>query len=161
MSRTELRPHPGPAERRRPQLCAETAGHSCSSSECSSRSVMSGSLLPPGLQPARPLCASDSPGENTGVVAMLSTQGLNPGFPHCRRFLYQLSLQGSRALLSTTQPKIMPPSCSRLEIPFVPLGPLSMSAQCVFVQVGLSPLLKCSDFQGPLLGQIVPMWPWT
>ena len=46
---------------------------------------------------------------------MPSTQGLNPGFPHCRRFLYQLSLQGSRAPLSTTQPKIMPPSRSGLE----------------------------------------------
>ena len=30
-------------------------------------SVMSGSLKPHGLQPARPLCPWDSPGRNTGV----------------------------------------------------------------------------------------------
>ena len=39
----------------------------------------------------------DSPGENTGVGShallqgIFSTQGLNPGFPHCRQILTQLS----------------------------------------------------------------------
>ena len=39
----------------------------------------------------------DSPGKNTGVgchalfQGMLPTQGLNPGLPHCRQTLYQLS----------------------------------------------------------------------
>ena len=43
----------------------------------------------------------DSPGQNTGVgcYALLQgifpTQGSNPGLPHCRRILYQLSYQGS------------------------------------------------------------------
>ena len=43
----------------------------------------------------------DSPGKNTGVGchALLQgtfpTQGLNPGLPHCRQILYQLSYQGS------------------------------------------------------------------
>ena len=153
MSRTERRPRPGPAERRRPQLCAETAGRSCSSSECSSRSVVSGSLLPPGLQPSRPLCASDSPGENTAVVAMPSTQGLNPGFPHCRRFLYQLSLQGSRAPLSTTQPKIMPPSRSGLERDsFCPPGTfISVSPMC-FCSGWPEPAIKMLGFPGPPSG---------
>ena len=43
----------------------------------------------------------DSPGKNTrvGCHAILQgifpTQGLNPGLPHCRWILYQLSYQGS------------------------------------------------------------------
>ena len=47
----------------------------------------------------------DSPGKNTGVgcYALLQgifpTQGLNPGLPHCRRILYQLSHQGSPRIL--------------------------------------------------------------
>ena len=46
----------------------------------------------------------NSPGQNTGVGSLsllqriLPNQGLNPGFPHCRRFLYQLSHQGSPIL---------------------------------------------------------------
>ena len=43
----------------------------------------------------------DSPGKNTGMgghalpQGIFSTQGLNPGLPHCRWILYQLSHQGS------------------------------------------------------------------
>ena len=43
----------------------------------------------------------NSPGQNTGVGSlsllqgMFPTQGLNPGLPHCRQILYQLSHQGS------------------------------------------------------------------
>ena len=43
----------------------------------------------------------DSPGKNTGVgchvvlQGVFPTQGLNPGLPHCRQILYQLSYQGS------------------------------------------------------------------
>ena len=43
----------------------------------------------------------DSPGKNTGggchalLQGLLPTQGSNPGLPHCRRILYQLSCQGS------------------------------------------------------------------
>ena len=43
----------------------------------------------------------DSPGENPGVSChallhgIFPTQGLNPGLPHCRQFLYRLSRQGS------------------------------------------------------------------
>jgi len=44
----------------------------------------------------------DSPGQNTGVGScsllqeIFPTQQLNPGLPHCRRTLYQLSHQGSK-----------------------------------------------------------------
>ena len=43
----------------------------------------------------------DYPGKNTGVgchallQGIFPTQGLNPGLPHCRLILYQLSHQGS------------------------------------------------------------------
>ena len=41
------------------------------------------------------------PGQNTGVCSwsllqgIFPTQGLNPGFPHCRQILHCLSHQGS------------------------------------------------------------------
>ena len=64
------------------------------------RSIVSDSLRPHGLQPARLLCPWNSPGQNTGVGSLsllqgiFPTQGLNPGLPHCRRILYQLSHKG-------------------------------------------------------------------
>ena len=51
----------------------------------------------------------DSPGKNTGVgchalfQGIFPTQGLNPGLPHCRRILYQLSCQGSTFKQSFSQ----------------------------------------------------------
>ena len=56
-----------------------------------SHSVMSDSLQPHGLQPARLL--GDSPGKNTGVgyhallQRIFPTQGSNPGLLHCRQTL--------------------------------------------------------------------------
>ena len=61
-----------------------------------SRSVMSNSLQHHGLY--NPW---NSPGQNTGVGScsllqgIFPTQGSNPGLPHCRWILYQLSYQGS------------------------------------------------------------------
>ena len=66
-----------------------------------SHSVVSDSLWPHGLQPARLLCPWDSPGKNTGVDShdllqgIFPTQGSNPGLPHCRWILYHLSHQGN------------------------------------------------------------------
>ena len=65
-----------------------------------SRSVLSDSLQTHGLHSTR-----NSPGQNTGVgslsllQAIFPTRGLNPGLPHCRQFLYQLSHQGSPRIL--------------------------------------------------------------
>ena len=60
----------------------------------SESSVMSHSLWPHGL------CSQlNSPGQNTGVGSLslhqgiFPTQGSNPGLPHCRKILYQLSYQ--------------------------------------------------------------------
>ena len=47
----------------------------------------------------------DSPGKNTGMgchvllQGIFPTQGLNPGFPHCRWILYHLSQQRSPRIL--------------------------------------------------------------
>ena len=64
--------------------------------KCESRSVVSYSLRPRGLY-----SPCNSPGQNIGVNSgsllqgIFPTQGSNPGLPHCRQILYQLSHQGS------------------------------------------------------------------
>ena len=62
-------------------------------------SVVSDSLRPHGLY-----SPWNSPGQNTGVgshslLQIFPTQGSNPGLPHCRWILYQLSHQGSPRIL--------------------------------------------------------------
>ena len=72
-----------------------------------SHSVMSDSLWPHGLQPARLLCPWDSPfsRQYTGVgchallQGIFLTPGSNPSLPHCRWILYHLSHQGSPFLI--------------------------------------------------------------
>ena len=65
------------------------------------KSFMSNSLWPYGLSPARLLCPWDSSGKNTRVdchfliQGIFSTQGSNPGLPHCRQILYLLHHEGS------------------------------------------------------------------
>ena len=65
-----------------------------------SRSVVSDSLRPHGLY-----SPWNSPGQNTGVGSLsllqgiFPTQGSNPGLPHCRQILYQLSHKGSPRIL--------------------------------------------------------------
>ena len=69
-------------------------------SESESRSVMSDSL-----RPHEPYSPWNSPGQNTGACSLtllqriFPTQGLNPGLPHCRWILYQLSHQGGPRIL--------------------------------------------------------------
>ena len=66
-----------------------------------SRSVVSDSLRPHGLQPPKLLHLWDSAGQNTGVSCHallqgdLPEQGLNLGLPHCRQTLYHLNHQRS------------------------------------------------------------------
>ena len=65
-----------------------------------SRSVMSDSLRPHGLY-----SPWNSPGQNTGGGSLSLLQGIfpiresNPGLPHCRRILCQLSHQRSPRIL--------------------------------------------------------------
>ena len=71
-------------------------------------SVVSDSLWPHGLY-----SPWNSPGQNTGVGSrsllqgMFPTQGSNPGLPHCRQMLYQLSTREAHvykgiAIISST-----------------------------------------------------------
>ena len=68
--------------------------------ESESHPVVSNSLWPHGLY-----CPWNSLGQNTGVGSLsllqgiFPTQGSNPGLPHCRRILYQLSCKGSPRIL--------------------------------------------------------------
>ena len=54
-------------------------------------------VLEDSLRPHRLYSPWDSPGQNTGVDSLsllqgtFPTQGSNPGLPHCRQILYQLS----------------------------------------------------------------------
>ena len=80
--------------------------HSYSSSNKHvSHSVMSDSLRPHELQPAKLFSPWHSPGKNPGVgchsllQGIFLTQGLNPGLLHCRQILDHLSHQGSPPML--------------------------------------------------------------
>ena len=59
----------------------------------------------PTLQPRGLYSPWNSPGQNTGVGSLsllqgiFPTQGWNPGLPHCRQILYQLSHKGSPKIL--------------------------------------------------------------
>ena len=69
-----------------------------------SHSVLSDSLRPHGLY-----SPWNSPGQNTGLgnrsllQGIFPTKGLNPGLPHCRWILYQLSYQKSGWMLTNRQ----------------------------------------------------------
>ena len=69
-------------------------------SESESHSVVFNSLRPHGVY-----SPGNSPGQNTGVDSLsllqgiFPTQGLNPGLPHCRQILYQLSHKGRPRIL--------------------------------------------------------------
>ena len=67
--------------------------------------VLSDSLGPHGLQPARLLCPGDPPSKNTGVGShallqgIFPTQGSNPGLPHHRQILYHWVTREAHAAL--------------------------------------------------------------
>ena len=69
--------------------------------ESESHSVLSDSLRPLGLSPARLLCQWNSPSQDTGVGSCFLLQGIfqtqrsNPGLLHCMWIFYLLSHQGS------------------------------------------------------------------
>ena len=72
----------------------------CKAKVSESRSVVSDSLRPRGLY-----SPWNSPGQDTGMDSLsllqgiFPTQGSNPGLPHCRQILYQLSNKGSPGIL--------------------------------------------------------------
>ena len=82
---------PNYSELTKPRLKSESVSHS----------VVSNSLQPHGVGPARLLCPWDFPSKNTGVGCHFLLQGIfptqqsYPGLLHCRHILYQLSYKGS------------------------------------------------------------------
>ena len=78
-------------------------GHDLASAVLS-HSVVSDSLQPHDCSLSDSFVHGDSPGKNTGggchalLQGIFSTQGLNPGLPHCSRILYHLSHKGSPAI---------------------------------------------------------------
>ena len=88
-------------------------------SESVSHSVMSDCLQPHGLY-----SPWNSPWDNTGMGRLtllqeiFPTQGLNPGLPHCRQILYQLSHKGSLVILEW----VAYPFPTDLPIPGIELG---------------------------------------
>ena len=70
-----------------------------------SYSVVLDSLRPNGLWPAKLLCLWIYPNKNIGISCLFllpgifPTQGSNPGLPHYRRILYQMSHKGSPRIL--------------------------------------------------------------
>ena len=87
--------------------------------ESESPSVMSDSLRLHGLY-----SPWNSPGQNAGVGSLSLLQGifptqvLNPGLPHCRQILYQLSHLGSPRILEW----VAYPSSADLPDPGIELG---------------------------------------
>ena len=77
-----------------------------------SRSVVSNSLWPHGLEPARFLCSWDFPGKNTGLGShsllqgIFLTQGLNPGLLPYRQILCHLNHQEKLNVLSKQKMKL-------------------------------------------------------
>ena len=69
---------------------------------CFSHSVMSDSLWPHGLQPARLLCPQNSPGRNTGVSCCALLQGIFPDPGVEPAFLMSLALAGGFFTTSPT-----------------------------------------------------------
>ena len=64
-----------------------------------------GSVISDSLRPHRLCSPRNSPSQNTGMGSLsllqgiFPTQGSNPGLPHCRRILYQLSHKGNPRIL--------------------------------------------------------------
>ena len=93
--------------------------------ESKSCSVVSDSLRPHGLY-----SPWNSLGQNTGVGSLsllqgiFPTQGSNPGLPHCRRIVYQLTHKGSPRILEW----IAYPFSSRLLNPGIELGSPALQA---------------------------------
>ena len=125
---------------------------------------MSHSLWPHGLY-----SSWNSPGQNTGAGSLsllqeiFPIQGLNPGLPHCRRILYQLSYQGVPsatkwgtiiAILDGTEERVLfPPGPSFLATPCSirnfanqGLNPCSLQCKCWLLTTGPSGKSKSAHF---------------
>ena len=122
---------------------------------CSSESH---SVVPNSLQLHRLYSPWNSSGQHTGVGScsllqgIFPTQGSNPGLPHCRRILYQLSHQGSPRTLEPI------PSPGDLPDPGIELGSPALQADSYQLSYQGSPkpqfkhLQNRSDNSSDLIG---------
>ena len=100
---------------------------------------------PPGLKSARLLCPWDSPGKNSGVgwhallQGIFPTQGSNPGLPHCKWTLYQLSHQGN-------------PSIYLKRLSMVRPQPSSQALPLVTLKCTSEPVIKLASWASHELG---------
>ena len=105
------------------------------------RTFISNSLWPYGLY-----SPWNSPGQNTGVSShsllqgIFPTHGSNPGLPHCRWILYQLSHRGSPPLHTHTHP-----------LPTHPTGCYLLSCVWLFATLWTNRLLCPRDYQARIL----------
>ena len=102
------------------QIIAQLYSSHMLASESESCSVMSDSLRPHGLySPGNFL------GQNTGVGSLsllqgtFPTQRLNPGLPHCRQILYQLSHSSAQFSLSGMSDSLRPNEPQHARPPYV------------------------------------------
>ena len=112
--------------------------------ESESGSVVSNSFWPQGLY-----SPWDSPGQNPGVGSLsllqgiFPTEGSNPGLPHCRQILYQLSHQGSSRILEW----VASPFSSELPDPGIEPGSPALQADSLPTERPGKPLRSAAGVQ--------------
>ena len=135
-----------------------------------SRSVVSDSLRPHGLY-----SPWNSPGQDTRVgnrsllQGIFPTQGSNPGLPHCRWILYQLSHQGSpNTIFSSVQSLgrvrlYDPMDCSKPGLPVHHQLPESTQTQIHWVSDAIQPSCPLSFPSPPAfnLSQHQDLFQWA
>ena len=88
------------------------------------------------------ILSTNSPGQNTGVGSLsllqgiFQTQGSNPGFLYCWRFLYQLSHKGSPRILEW----VAIPSPVDLPDPGIKLGSPALQADSLPTELSRKPI---------------------
>ena len=118
-----------------PYICSVLVGRKKKSE---SHSVMTNSLQLHGLY-----SSCNSPGQNTGVDSLsllkgiFPTQESNPGLPHCRQILYQLSQKGSPRILEW----VAYPFSSRSSQPRNWTGSPAVQADSLLTEISGKPLV--------------------
>ena len=108
------------------------------------------------LQPHRLYSLWNSPGQDTGVGSLsllqgtFPTQGSNPGLPHCRQILYQLSHKGSPRILEW----IAYPSPVDPPNPGIEQGSPALQVSSLPTELSGKRLLK-SNFKNQIVSPIV------
>ena len=109
------------------------------------------------LQPHELYSPWNSPVQNTGVGSLsllkgiFPTQGLNPGLPHCRRILCQLSHQGSPRILEW----VAYPSPMNLPNPGIEPRPPALQVDSLPTDLSSKPVSKVMSLLFNMLSMLV------